>query len=89
MLLAYRPLKALCHYNYKAYLLLDELVSSKNQLKLAQEVWARPISWHSPRKYAGICGQTRAAQIKTFGTSTICNCRVENPANFCYEHPEE
>ena len=31
----------------------------------------------SPWKYTGIHGdQTRAAQIKTFGT--VCNCHVEN-----------
>ena len=35
-------------------MLLSELISSKNQLKWIQKVWARPISRYSPRKYAEI-----------------------------------
>ena len=47
-------LKALCHYNYKVELLLNELISSKIQLKWVQEVWARPVSQYSVREFTEI-----------------------------------
>ena len=39
---------------YKVKLLLNELISSKIQLKWVQEVRACPVSWYSAREYAEV-----------------------------------
>ena len=64
---------------YKAYLLLNELINLKIQLKWVQEVWAHRVSWYSAQEYA----EDERVQRKDF-----VDDRVEMLAIFSYGQPK-
>ena len=59
-------------------MLLNELISSKIQLKWVQEVWARSVLWYGAREYA---------EIERVQHEDLINDRVEKLMIFSYGQP--
>ena len=55
------------------------LISSKIQLKWAQEVWACPVSWYGLRSMQ---------RFTTYSTKDVRDGKVEKPAIFSYAQLE-